>query len=121
MRDTVDDWKSRVSIARREAGDFRRQIAFVFFLSAAFWTFVMSLAVWFSLPPTWLVIVGMAATVLSIGAIIGEASQRLYTQNAYTEMTVSCLEADLENLTNQVQGLQAEMGRVGSLSRDYRV
>jgi hypothetical protein len=117
---TVDDWKSRVRIARMEAEDFRQKIALLFFVAAGFWAAVMAAALWWlALPAPWLIICGAAATILSVGALIAEASQRLFTQNAYTEMTIAHLETEIERLHDRIGGLEVDVGKTIGENRSY--
>jgi hypothetical protein len=121
MRDnTVDDSKTRVSIARMESGNYRRRISGVSFIAAAFWVASIAAALWIGVPLHWLVICAAGATILSLGAIVAEASRRLYVQNAFIEMTVSRLESELQRLHDRIGGLEVDVGKLGGEHRAYR-
>lgn len=118
--DTVDDPKSRVGIARFEADDFRRRISGISFVGAAFWVAAMAAAWWMGVSLHWLVIGAAGATILSMGALVAEASRRLYVQNAYTEMTIAHLESELQRMHDRVGGLEVDMGKLIGENRTYR-
>ena len=74
INDTVDDPKSRGSIARFEAEDFRRRISGVSFVGAAFWVAAMVAAWRMGVSLHWLVIGATGATILSMGALVADSS-----------------------------------------------
>ena len=122
MRDnTVDDCHSRVSIALRESEDYRQKITGIFFVAAGFWAAALAGLWWFSMSTPWLIILGAAAIILSTGALIAAASQRLYVQNAFTEMTVAHLESEIKRLHERLSGLEVDVGKSIGENRAYRL
>ena len=121
MRETIEDWKSRVAIADREASDFRQTLAVAFFGSAAVWAGVLAGIAWLGAPLYTIVIVAAVAVILSVGFLLAEGTRRNYKQNAYIEMTLAHVEAELNRLHERVGGLEVDVGKTLGESRTYRL
>ena len=117
---TVDDWRSRVSIARREANDFHRILVVGYWtcpivagavIATAHWLFSASLPV--------LLLISTCLVLLGIGMMIAEAAHRHYIQCAFVEMTVAHLESEIERMHDKLDGiaLNAERAAASSTTR----
>jgi hypothetical protein len=119
--DTIPDWKSRLQIARFEAKDFGRILAAAYVGTAVISAGVIAVAYWLlPIPTSVLLLVGVGATIVSVGMVIREAAQRHYIQCAFIEMTLSHLEGEIERVHVRLDGIAHDAETVASESRRMR-
>jgi hypothetical protein len=87
-------------VARFEAQDFGRILVAAYVGTAVISVGVVTAAHWllhFSIPV--LLLIGVCATIISVGMVVREAAHRHYIQCAFIEMTLSHLEGELSACT----------------------
>jgi hypothetical protein len=122
MRDeTIPDWQSRVRVARYEARDFGHILVAAYVGTATISAGVVAAAHWllhFSTPV--LLLIGVCAIIISVGAVVGEAAHRHYIQCAFVEMTLSHLEGEIERLHVRLDGIAHDADLAASEFRRTR-
>jgi hypothetical protein len=86
--------------------DFGRILIAAYVFTAVVSFGVVAAAYWllhFSIPI--LVMVGVCATIIDVGTVVGEAAHRHYIQCAFIEMTLSHLEGEIERVHVRLDGI----------------
>ena len=101
--------------------DFGRILIAAYVFTAVVSFGVVAAAYWllhFSIPI--LVMVGVCATIIDVGTVVGEAAHRHYIQCAFIEMTLSHLEGEIERVHVRLDGIAHDAELTASEFRRMR-
>jgi hypothetical protein len=110
--DPIHDPDTRVSLARRESREFEAKVRVVGWIVGLGSGLIVAAIAYFN-APLWITLgAATALIILSLASIITMMIDRFYVQNAYTEMTVDNVEAEVKESREHIERIQYDVERI---------
>lgn len=104
------DIEARITVAVREAREFKNKLAYYFLTSIISMLIILTVMAYFDIATKWIMIIGLWISTGTISYLIEQCALRLDAGRAYLEMWSKDMEETIIRIEDQVNALSSPPG-----------